>query len=127
MRVVAAALAAAALGGVLHDSAFRRVPPTHIVRYVPAEGTTATLTGRIVDEPLVYERPGGHFARWLHGRMRTRILLEAVNIRGGNETIPVVGLVRVYVKEAVMDLRRGDRIRLAGRLYRPGGPGNPGD
>ncbi|MBN1344060.1 MAG: ComEC/Rec2 family competence protein [Phycisphaerae bacterium] len=127
VRAGALALAAAALGCVLHDNAFRRVPLSHISRHVGHEAIFATVTGTLVEPPEVYERPGGHFARWIRGRVRTRMLVEAEQIAGRNGPIPATGLVRVYVKEPLLGYRQGNRVRLTGRLFRPSGASNPGE
>jgi len=126
-RGVALALAAVALGAVLHDNAFRRIPHNHIVRYAADEPVLVKLTGTLLTDPFVYERPGGHFARWVRGRARTRMLVQVEQIEGQNGLIDVTGRIRVYVKEPLLHLRAGERARLVGRLYRLPGPDNPGE
>ncbi len=126
IRPAAVAMAGVALGGVLHDNAFRRIPPDHIVRYTADEPVLATVTGTLLADPVVYQRSGGHFARWTHGRLRTRLLIDVDAIAGKDGPIGVTGLLKVYVNEPVLDLGAGERIRVVGRLYRPLGPSNPG-
>ncbi len=126
-RGAALALGAVALGAVLHDNAFRRVPHNHIVRYTADEPVLVTLTGTLLTDPFVYERPGGHFARWIRGRVRTRMLFQVEQIEGQSGFIDVTGRIRVYVKEPVLHVQAGQRARLVGRLFRPLGPTNPGE
>ncbi len=125
-RGLAVVVAGGALGAVLHENAFRRIPVNHIVRYTADEPVLTIVTGTLAGEPVVYEREGGHFARWIRGRTRTRFVLDAEQIAGRRGPVDVTGLVRVTVKEPVLDLAAGQRVRLIGRLYRPISPQNPG-
>ncbi len=127
VRWAAVAMAAASLGAVRHDLAFRRVASDHLARFLTGGQPIATIEGTIVDEPLVYQRPGGHFARWLHGRMRTRIQIEADRIKTTAGGEPVSGRLQVYVKAPILTLRAGQRVRAVGRLFMPMPPSNPGE
>jgi competence protein ComEC len=126
LRAFAIALAAGALGAVLHDNAARRVPANHIARYTADEPVLMTVTGTLADDPVVREVNAGYFSRWMPGRMRTRLLLEADQLEGVNGPIAVTGLVQINVHQPLLDLSIGDRVRAIGRLYRPSPPANPG-
>lgn len=123
---LAVAVVAMALGAAMHDRAYRRVAADHILRCTSDEPTLACLTGVLLGDPVVYDRSGGHFASWIYGRRRTTFLVDAERIMSPDGPVDVSGEVRVYVKEPVMDLRSGDRVRLIGEIYRPFGPSNPG-
>jgi len=125
-RVVAVCLTSAALGAMLHHNALRRVPANHIVRYTANEPVIATVTGTVVSDPIVGEVRAGPFERWMPGRMRTRFLLQAEEIKGTTAPIPVTGLVQARVHEPAMHVKIGDRIRMIGHIYRPTPPRNPG-
>jgi competence protein ComEC len=125
-RAVALAAAAFALGTVLHGNAARRIPANHIARYASQDTVLIELTGRLIGDPVIREIDGGYFGRWMRDRMRTRLLVEAEQVEGVHGPVAVCGLVQVGVHQPVVHLADGDRVRVFGRLYRPGGPGNPG-
>ena len=124
---VAVILLAACCGGLLHHNAYRRVPADHIVQHTVAESSAlARVSGLVLTPPRISPRAGGPFGPWMYSPDRTSFLLAVDAVAQHGEFIPASGRVRVTVKEAVMDLNAGDRVRLFGRLYRPVPPANPG-
>lgn len=117
-------IAAAAVGALLHDNAFRRWPDNHLARYVTLEGTTVRLSGTVASSPLMTSSSSGA-AVWYPELPRTRFLLAADAAAGGSRE-PVSGLVAVSVREPVLDVMAGDRVELFGTLRRIGPPTNPG-
>lgn len=126
IRAGAVAMTSAAVGCVLHENAYRRIPANHVVRYTGNEPVLIRLTGTVTAEPVVREIEGGHFARWIPGRTRTRLCVQADEVAGLDGPIVVCGLVQVNVHEPIFHLTAGDRVRIIGRLYRPLPPSNPG-
>ncbi len=59
-------------------------------------------------------------------RGRTQLLIRSQKVILSDRTIPVDGLVLIFLKEEDLSLRVGDRLRLLCRLYPPRGFQNPG-
>jgi competence protein ComEC len=86
-------------------------PPSHISHFTGLEGIS--LEG-IIDRPP--ERSRG----------RTQLLIRSQKIVLSSRTIPVEGLLLIFLKEEDPSLRVGDRLRFLCRLYPPRGFRNPG-
>ena len=86
-------------------------PPSHISHFTGLEGIS--LEG-IIDRPP--ERSRG----------RTQLLIRSQKIVLSSHTIPVEGLLLIFLKEEDPSLRVGDRLRFRCRLYLPRGFHNPG-
>jgi len=119
-------IAAICLGGLLHFNHVRKVPHTGIERYVTQGPCIARVRGTVIDAPRLIDPPDGPFSRWGHAGYRTSFLLRAESIEGPGGDIPATGDLRVTVREAVLDLRGGERIEIHGRLYPLSPPSNPG-
>ena len=88
-----------------------RHPPSHISHFTGLENIS--LEG-IIDCPP--ERSRG----------RTQLLIRSEKAVLSSRSIPVDGLVLVYLREEAPSLRVGDRLRLRCRLHSPRGFHNPG-
>jgi competence protein ComEC len=119
-------LAAIGLGGLMHFNHVRKLPRAGIERYVAHGPCIARVRGTVIDEPRLIDPPEGPFSRWIRGGYRTNLLLRAESIEGADGAIPVIGELRVTVREAVLDLRAGERVEIHGRLYPRSPPTNPG-
>ncbi|MGD2108031.1 MAG: ComEC/Rec2 family competence protein [Phycisphaerae bacterium] len=127
------AVSAACLGGMLHLYAMRADNPASIQHYLSTDGQPpradrriARVRGAVASTPRLIEPTDHPFARWARRADRTAFLLDVESIEGVHGDIPVTGLVRVTVDEAVLDLHEADRIEVFGWLYRPQPPRNPG-
>jgi len=88
-----------------------RHPPSHISHFTGLE--RISLEG-IIDRPPESSRG------------RAQLLIRSQKIILSNRSIPVDGLLRVYLREEDPSLRVGDRLRLRCRLHPPRGFHNPG-
>jgi competence protein ComEC len=119
------ALAVACAAALLADTALRHVPADHVVTFSGPAPILATLRGRVVSAPFVYN-PAEVVPMGYSPGDRTSFVLEAEAIRTGDTWTPVVGLVRTSVNEPLAKLPAGSRVELIGTLGRPGPAGNPG-
>ena len=85
--------------------------PSHISQFTALE--KISLEG-IIDRP---PEPS---------RGRTQLLIRSEKVILSDRTIPVEGLVLIFLKEEDPSLRVGDRLRVLCRLYPPRGFQNPG-
>ncbi|MCK4601503.1 MAG: ComEC/Rec2 family competence protein, partial [Phycisphaerae bacterium] len=112
-----------AVGAVHVRYVYFAVPDNHVVTYTKSTSILATLCGRIVTSPQIYEDTAELGYR---RPPRTAFLLEARSIRtqaGWEET---TGLVRVTIDEPNERLAAGQDVELLGWLGRFRGPSNPG-
>ena len=119
-------IASMSVGGMLHLGAVRTVPLSSVERYTGRDRHIARIRGTIASWPRVLGSGDNPFARWTYGGDRTVFLLDVESIEGVDGDIPVTGLIRVTVQEAVLDLREDERVEAFGWLYRFRPPGNPG-
>lgn len=126
VRYGAVALAAVAVGAVLHDLDFRRWPNHHLVRYTGAEPVPARVTGVVVQTPSIVPHRTGRIT-WMRRIARTRLLIDADTLEGAGGPIHVRGLAAVTVGEPLLGVCAGDRVTLLGSLRRPEPPANPGE
>jgi len=97
----------------------------HILTYTGHQKSLATLRGRVVTAPALWEDPPSDLGGY---RLppRTVFVLRASAIRAGDAWAPADGLVRVTVQEGDPRLAAGQELELAGWIGRYRGPGNPG-
>lgn len=126
LRHAVIALAAAALGTALHDTAFRRWSADHIVRYSGDEPTLVRMTGTVVQTPFA-PSGGSEPIEWIPSATRTRLLVDSERLEGVSGPIDVSGLVTVLVRAPLAGVNAGDRVELFGTLHRPAPPDNPGE
>lgn len=126
IRHVAIALAALAIGAMLHDLSFRQWPTDHVVRYCGrGESTLIRLTGTVISSPRVCPQQSGRIA-WFRQSPRSRFLVSAEKIEGVDGDMPVSGIVSVLVRQPALEVAAGDRVELFGWMSCPKGPANPG-
>ncbi|MCH7526880.1 MAG: ComEC/Rec2 family competence protein [Planctomycetes bacterium] len=118
--------AAIALGGLLHDGAYRRVPTDHIVHYATDAPTLVRITGTVVSPPRVSTPREHFFSRWSYGQPGTRFILRIESIQGKENPIYVAGRVAVRVDGEGVSTVSGDRVSVFGMMYRPRPASNPG-
>lgn len=99
----------------------------HLARLVPDSGSILSrIEGVIVTRPDVAagkrHNPFAPFAP----ETSTRFLVAADRLATISPPAPITGLVRVSVYGDAPPLRRGDRVTLTGKLWRPQPPRNPG-
>ncbi len=119
-------LAALAAGCLLHWSVARVVSASSIERLAEPLGRIVRLHGVIASEPRLVERREGPFERWRFQSDETAFLLRLREIQSDDGWSRVTGLVRVFMREAVFDLREGERVEVFGRLASLSPPRNPG-
>ncbi len=122
---LAVMLAALAVGTCLHDLTFRHWADNHIVRYCGDEPILARIEGTVLDTPRIQASQSGKLD-WIPQSPSTRFLVDADRIVDDHENPPVSGRVTVLVREPVLTVAAGDRVRLLGWLSRLEPPANPG-
>lgn len=91
----------------------------HIKNFTSAEPESVYLEGIIMDEPQL--------TRAFYGRTRRSFILKASGLQKGDIRQEVTGKVKVFVSESDEGLNYADRVLINGFLFRPRGPGNPGE
>lgn len=121
-----AVIAAACLGGLLHDRAYRHVGANHVAHLTAPEPIIARLRGTVITRPRIY--PGGYppFEGWSFEPPHTSFFVEVDSIEGTEGFVSATGRVRATVKQATLAIAEGHRVELFGYLYRPSPPANPG-
>ncbi len=122
---LAVMLAASAVGMYLHDLTFRHWADNHIVRYCGDEPILARIEGTVLDTPQVQASKSGSI-NWIPQSSFTRFLVEADRIVDDNQNPSVSGRISVLVREPVLSVAAGDRVRLLGWLSHLEPPANPG-
>ena len=122
---IAVAVAALGLGLSRHAMAVRWLPSNHVVTFIPNEPILAKITGRVLTIPSIIE-PDPDRPRAYPTPPKTKFLLTATPIEGYDGPIETTGKLTVSIKEPLLSLRAGDRVRITGWLYRPQPPQNPG-
>ncbi|MFQ5589904.1 MAG: ComEC/Rec2 family competence protein [Phycisphaerae bacterium] len=118
--------AAIPTGAMLHLCAFRAVPPSSVERYASDDRRIARIRGTVASVPRVLQDDDSPFARWSYHGERTVFLLDVEAIEGSAGNIPVSGLIRTVVYDAVLDLRDDERVEVLGWLRGLSPPDNPG-
>jgi len=128
--LAASALATAVVAGgaCLGALAYGAVPADHIAAFVPAGAAPlATVTGRIATVPqLTIAEVAEDVITAYEAAPQTRFVLAAESVSTLGGAAACEGLIGTYIKGSAWRLRVGQRVSIAGRLHRPGGPGNPG-
>jgi len=123
---LAVLIAAIAVGGLLHDTNYRRWPADHLVRWSGNKPGLVRLTGTVLTAPRI-QKPSMGCIEWFSESPRTRFTLAAETIRGVHGDLPANGLVGVIVHEPALAISPGDKVELFGLLFRSMGPRNRGE
>ncbi len=118
--------AAAGLGAVHVRVAYFSLPENHIVTFTAPARTLATLRGRIITAPLIFEAVPSATPSYPRPP-QTSFILAADRLGDEPNAAAVTGMVRVTVEEADARLAAGQQIEIlcwVGR-FRP--PANPGE
>ncbi len=125
---VALFVAAVAVGFARHQAMLQR-PPDHVTHILAAEPVLTRVVGRIVTTPIV--RPAEKRNPFLSftPQPRTQFILDLDELRASDlrPAVPLSGHVRVSVEGEVQNLTLGTRVQVAGKLFRPSRPRNPGE
>ena len=105
--------------------AYHSVADDDIVTYTGPRPILATVRGRIVTSPQVYDRSASVAFGYKPGP-RTSFVLAARQIRTADGWRPVSGLANVTLGQGDDRLTAGQEVELVCRLSRPRPPGNPG-
>lgn len=97
----------------------------HILTYTGHPKSLATLRGRVVTAPALWEDQPSDLGGYRRPP-RTVFIMEAQAIRVGEAWADADGLVRVTVQEGDPRLAAGQQLELAGWIGRYPGPANPG-
>lgn len=125
LALLAVALMAIGLGALRHSLSDRWEAEEHIVFHTAEEPLLVRIEGRVLTLPTIAE-PSPEVPHAYPTGPKTRFLLEAETLAGEAGPIAVCGYVAVVVRDAVLGLNLGDRVRMTGWLHRPRGPMNPG-
>lgn len=115
-----------AIGGVLHHGGGVSSPGRSIVRFATERGLIVRVRGKVASAPTVTQADPGPLSIGAFRTARTRFLLDVTSVRGARGPVPAEGLIRVTVREPVLDLTRGEEVEIHGRLYGLRPPSNPG-
>ncbi len=118
--------AAMALGAVHVRMSYFSVPDNHIVGYTGTARTLATLRGRIINAPLIFE-PVPSSTPSYPRVPQTSFVLSASGLGSGHGAHAVSGLVRVTVEEPDARLSAGQEVELLCWIGRFRPPANPGE
>ena len=128
LQLLTACLVAAAIlfAGAVHSRlAYFKVSANHIETYTDGRSMLATIRGRIVTAPKIFDASAGIGFGYRPGP-RTALLLDATQIRTSEGWKNANGLVQVTIKEPDNSLAVGQEVEILGRLGRFSGPDNPG-
>lgn len=115
-----------AIGGVLHHGGDVSSSGRSIARFATDRGLIVRVRGKVASAPTVTRTDPGPLSIAAFRTERTRFLLSVTSVRGARGTVPADGLVRVTVREPVLDLTAGEEVEIHGRLYALQPPSNPG-
>ena len=114
-----------AIGAAYVRLALSSVADDDIATYTSRRPMLATVRGRIVTSPQVYD-PAGSLKFGYAGGARTSFVLAAAQINTSDGWRKVSGLARVAVRQIDDRLAAGQDVELVCWLARPRGPSNPG-
>jgi len=125
LAAMAVLVGIAAAGAVHLRLAYFAVPSDDLVTYCPSGRILATIRGRIVTTPEVFEDDPG--PAWGYERpARTRFVIQARELRTRTGWQRVSGLAAVTVNQPDDRLAAGQQVELVGWLGRVHPPSNPG-
>ncbi len=120
------AVAAAGLAAAHHHAHRHAFDPDDIGTFAPDAPTPARVRGSLVDEPDWFHAPKHDPLVTEQKTETTATVLAVTAIDTQSGWVPASGRVRLTV-EGKLDLHYGDVVEVAGRLWKPGPPANPGE
>ncbi len=125
-RAAALVIAAFVVGAARQETALWR-PADHVSHVLRAEPLLTRVVGRIVTAPV--ERSSMRVNPFIpfDPAPRTQFVLALEAFATTEPPRSVSGSIRVTVEVDELRLRQGQRVQLAGWLYAPRGPRNPGE
>ncbi|HEY2881435.1 MAG TPA: ComEC/Rec2 family competence protein [Pirellulales bacterium] len=120
-------LSIAAAGGAWHHFRWNLFGEDELGRYATA--ALAPVGLEAIAETAPEEVPQAAFdpLRATPASLQTRLMVDAVALRDGDQWQPVSGRAQVTVIGRLTDVHAGDRLRIFGELGAPFSAGNPGD
>lgn len=119
--------AACAAGVALHWSLVRCTEASSIGRLVASGPSVVRVRGQINSQPTIPKPNESIFGPWQYQGEQTSFLLRVAEMKGNSGWRAESGLIKVTIREAVLDVAEGDRVELFGRLTTLRGPQNPGE
>ncbi len=113
-------------GGFLHAQRNRIAPSDSVEQYVGNERKLARLRGTVVSPPRLIEPTDYFFAPWSYQSERMTFLLDVDSAESETRDVRASGLIRLTVREPVLNLELGERVEVFGWLYAIPPPVNPG-
>jgi competence protein ComEC len=120
-------LTAMCCGGLLHAGFARWVPSNSVERLADPTGPIVKVSGVVIGEPRLIRNDQGEFINWSYRTDRSSFVMQVESVDGVSGPMSASGRLHVSIREAVLDLREGERIELLGRLYPLSPPSNPGE
>ncbi len=112
-------------GGVHHAQASRGITGPHIRQYTDNHSTITTIEGTVASRPRIAEQNDRRRVPYPLPP-KTAFSLKQLKVQTSNGPQSVDGRITVSVKEPMLFLQAGERVRIVGRLYAPLPPANPG-
>ncbi len=126
VSVLAVLAAGMAVGGMVHWSRVQCIPPSSLEHILQRGGTIVRLRGQVVSEPKLPDSDDSIFRPWQFREDQTSFLFRACELETDKGWHASTGMVKVTIREAVLDLAEGDQVELFGRLLELEPPKNPG-
>ncbi len=123
--LIAIVLASIGLGMLRHTLSSRYFSGDDIALLAPPSPAIVSLTGRVATAPRIIE-PDPAVPRAYPAPPRTRLVIDLESIDGPAGPAPASGRLPVTIKEPMLGLDIGCRIRVTGWLHRFRPPQNPG-
>ncbi|MCH2210658.1 MAG: ComEC/Rec2 family competence protein [Fuerstiella sp.] len=129
LRLLSLVLTVATLSAVRWTLVLQENSACPVHRLAQQDNLSLVMDVVITSVPVEYERPLSKLASQREtGRRQTGFIAECVTIHTAEERIPADGTLRVYISGgAARRFRRGETVRMTGRLSWPAPPGNPGE
>lgn len=112
-------------GGLHHAQASRGNTGPHIRQHVNHRSAITTIEGTVANRPRIVEQNDRRKAPYPLPP-KTKFPLKHLAIQTSDGPLAVDGRIAVSIKEPMLFLQAGDRVRIVGRLYAPFPPANPG-
>lgn len=112
--------------GAVRLISFHRLEPNDICNFVGEKQELATIRGMILTEPYVNKNQNWKFAGFKPRSQSSSFYVKLKEVEATDGWTKAAGTVRVYISEAVTDLKAGDYVQIYCQLDRFDPPTNPG-